>query len=176
MHSDASAQPNLPLTPDFALCADCRRELHDPANRRFGYPFITCTNCGPRYSILTDLPYDREHTTMAPFEQCPECCSEFDNPEDRRYFSQTNSCLTCGIRLEFRNATGVVLTNPVDTALDWLREGKILAIKGIGGFLLLRRHKRLCHPNPAAPKAPTHQTLCSPVSKCRYGSSRHGVA
>ncbi|MCB9333996.1 MAG: carbamoyltransferase HypF [Lewinellaceae bacterium] len=137
IHSASDATPDLLLTPDFGLCADCRTELHDPANRRFGYPFITCTNCGPRFSIATGLPYDRERTTMQPFTQCPDCQVEYDNPANRRYFSQTNSCPTCGIQLKLINSTGNRQADPLDTALDWLRSGKILAAKGIGGYLLL---------------------------------------
>jgi hydrogenase maturation protein HypF len=136
-NSASDAPPNLLVTPDFALCADCRRELQDPTNRRYGYAFTTCTNCGPRYSILTDLPYDRERTSMAPFGQCPDCRTEFDDPEDRRYFSQTNSCPTCGIRLECRDASGNIWDNPLENALTRLRASQILAVKGIGGYLLL---------------------------------------
>ena len=137
LHSASDAPPNLLLTPDFGLCADCRRELHMPANRRFGYPFITCTNCGPRFSIATALPYDRERTTMRPFTQCPGCQAEYEDPADRRYFSQTNSCPDCGIRLSLRDASGAEIGQPLDTALHMLRSGKILAVKGIGGYLLL---------------------------------------
>ncbi len=137
IHSASDATPDLLLTPDFGLCHDCRRELHDPANRRFGYPFITCTNCGPRFSIATGLPYDRERTTMQAFTQCPDCLAEYNNPADRRYFSQTNSCPVCGIQLELIDANGAKQSNPLNTALHWLLAGKILAAKGIGGYLLL---------------------------------------
>ncbi|MEZ4941981.1 MAG: carbamoyltransferase HypF [Saprospiraceae bacterium] len=137
VHSISEAAPDLLLTPDFGLCDACRHELHDPANRRFGYPFITCTNCGPRFSIATGLPYDRERTTMQAFTQCPDCLAEYGNPADRRYFSQTNSCPACGIQLELVDADGAQQFNPLDTALNWLLSGKILAAKGIGGYLLL---------------------------------------
>lgn len=120
------------LSPDFALCEACRAEMSDPANRRFGYAFITCTTCGPRFSIATGLPYDRERTTMAPFVQCPVCQTEYDDPANRRYFSQTNSCPECGVKL-----LSDWETNPIEGCVQALREGKMVAVKGIGGYLLL---------------------------------------
>jgi hydrogenase maturation protein HypF len=137
VHSAGDAEPNLLLTPDFGLCDDCRRELLEPANRRRQYPFITCTNCGPRFSIVTGLPYDRERTTMSPFHQCPDCAAEYADPADRRYYSQTNSCATCGIALRLVDTGGREWENPLKTTITWLQGGKILAVKGIGGYLLL---------------------------------------
>ena len=97
--SEYEGQYNVLVTPDFAMCADCRNELKSDsgANGRVGYPFITCTNCGPRYSIINRLPYDRENTSMSSFEMCPTCHHEYNEPADRRYYSQSNSCADCGI-------------------------------------------------------------------------------
>ena len=131
--SSTQAVPSLPLTPDFALCSDCRQEIDDPENRRAGYAFTTCTNCGPRYSIITELPYDRPNTTMALFEQCETCNEEYHNPLNRRHFSQTNSCQVCGIEIYLAG-------QPLyDLAIirQAINEGKIIAIKGIGGYLLM---------------------------------------
>jgi hydrogenase maturation protein HypF len=100
VESTATTQPKLLVTPDVALCEDCRNELHNPDNRRYQYPFITCTNCGPRYSIIQKLPYDRPYTTMQPFEMCPVCLKEYHNPMERRHFSQTNSCPDCAIEMQ----------------------------------------------------------------------------
>lgn len=137
--SDSEAEPNLLLSPDFALCEDCRRELRDPLNRRYGYAFITCTNCGPRFSIIDQLPYDREHTTMRNFTMCADCLAEYESVSDRRYYSQTNSCTTCGVRLSFyRFDDGDDTQSPaLISALEALRQGQILAVKGLGGFLLM---------------------------------------
>ncbi|MEM7109203.1 MAG: acylphosphatase, partial [Bacteroidota bacterium] len=88
----------LNISPDFGMCATCLNELNDKNNRRYMYPFITCTDCGPRYSIISQLPYDRAYTSMDSFTMCQDCQNEYDDPWDRRYFSQTNSCDTCGIR------------------------------------------------------------------------------
>ncbi len=98
-------------TPDLALCDDCRRELLDPSNRRHGYPFINCTNCGPRYSILLELPYDRPHTTMQSFAMCPECAREYHDPTDRRYHAQPNACPVCGPHLDLLDSDGHRLTS-----------------------------------------------------------------
>jgi len=130
----------LSLTPDIALCLDCRNEIVDLQNRRFNYGFITCTNCGPRYSIINSLPYDRINTEMGNFEMCQSCKLEYGNPEDRRYFSQTNSCSTCGIQLSLYNQKRKCITRDnadiCNTVIDSWRNGKIIAIKGIGGYLL----------------------------------------
>ena len=136
--------PVLHLTPDVALCAACRQEMHDPANRRFGYPFITCTVCGPRYSILTGVPYDRPLTTMRHFVMCAACKAEYEDPEDRRYYAQTNSCPVCGITLRlFMSETASDFTENTEDQEIVLQEvrkawqrGAIVAIKGIGGYLL----------------------------------------
>ena len=139
--SDAEAEVSVLPTPDFALCEDCRRELLDPADRRYRYPFITCTLCGPRYSIVRQLPYDRHVTTMAEFEMCAPCAREYGDPADRRYFSQTNSCGSCGISLTLCDQDRRLLEVGPDklfpqlTAL--LESGAILAVKGIGGYLLM---------------------------------------
>lgn len=140
VHSEAAAIPNLLLTPDFALCADCREELKAENDRRYDYPFTTCTNCGPRFSIVKALPYDRVNTSMAPFEMCPSCQAEYDNPLDRRYYSQTNSDPDCSILLTLFNADRKELSHTTKEILDHISQaweaGKIVAIKGVGGYLL----------------------------------------
>lgn len=136
--SEVNSEPDLMLSPDFALCPTCRQELIDNTDRRYQYAFITCTDCGPRYSIITGLPYDRPLTTMTDFEQCPTCESEFENPMDRRHYSQTNSCPDCGIKLSYREGE---ITSTEEEALDGaikaLQVGKCIAVKGIGGYLLM---------------------------------------
>ena len=128
---------DLHLTPDAALCSDCRREIMDPTNRRYGYPFITCTNCGPRYSIMSGIPYDRPQTTMAEFSMCADCQEEYHDPLNRRHFSQTNSCPQCRIRLNLhlKDRAAFDLRNASAITGLW-RSGSIVAIKGIGGYLL----------------------------------------
>ncbi len=137
IHSESDKEPNLLLTPDFALCEECREELHDPQNRRHHYPFITCTNCGPRYSIITGLPYDRPLTTMQKYKMCDVCDKEYHDPLDRRYYSQTNSCEECGVRMSiYENGKIVEIDDHINYIVNAWKDGKIVAIKGIGGFLL----------------------------------------
>jgi hydrogenase maturation protein HypF len=126
-----------PIPPDLAMCEECRTELLDPQNRRYLYPFITCTQCGPRYSIVEDTPFDRQNTSMVDFPQCPACLEEYTNPEDRRFHSQTNSCPLCGPRLTLKTQAGEIVSgDPLRGAIEALKQGSIIAIQGIGGFHL----------------------------------------
>lgn len=136
LQADMAQEPDLLLTPDIALCADCRRELHESTDRRHEYAFTTCLQCGPRYSIIQRLPYERVNTTMAPFTMCGDCHDEYHDVNNRRHFSQTNSCKSCAIQMTL---TGFSLEQEqvIPKAVELLQAGKILAVKGIGGYLLM---------------------------------------
>lgn len=138
---EVTAKADLLLTADFGICDTCKNEILDSSNRRYHYPFTTCLQCGPRYSIIQELPYEREHTTMAAWTMCEKCNGEYQNVANERFYSQTNSCPDCAIAMELFDATGVVQSNNPSLILhqlqDMLSNGAIAAVKGIGGYLLL---------------------------------------
>lgn len=141
VEDDDSCTKKVLLSPDVAMCVSCKSELYDVSNRRYRYPFITCTQCGPRYSIINSLPYERYGTAMQKFTQCKSCTEEYNTVTDRRFFSQTNSCDDCGIKLSINENNLFVLTSKTEEVLsaikNFLQQGKIIAVKGIGGYLLL---------------------------------------
>jgi len=143
VESEASGEMFMPISADISTCADCLREMFDPQNRRYRYPFINCTACGPRFTIIEDIPYDREKTTMRDFEMCDACRAEYENPLDRRFHAEPTACAACGPSLSLTDANRreILLDSTsedetISRARLLLSSGKILAIKGIGGFHL----------------------------------------
>lgn len=137
IRESATTSGTTSIPADTAICADCVRELRDPGDRRFGYPFIACTNCGPRYTIVTGLPYDREATTMVDFPMCLDCQTEYDDPSSRRFHAQPMACPKCGPTLTFKRGQYLAVgAEALSSTVQALRQGEIVAIKGVGGYHL----------------------------------------
>ena len=139
VESTAGRVPNVAVSVDSATCDECLSEVDDPQDRRHGYPFTNCTNCGPRYTIVLSVPYDRPATTMAGFKMCAECQAEYDDPADRRFHAQPNACASCGPRIAFYDPAAGLLAEAgaaLDSVTEALCAGRILAVKGIGGYHL----------------------------------------
>lgn len=193
--SQSQGSPNLLITPDLAMCPSCRKELDDPENRRFHYPFITCTNCGPRYSIMQSLPFDRENTSMLPFKMCAACTEEYTTvdqvtePTGIRYHAQTNSCPTCSINLQLHDLGDTLSYTPptakhtttkvVEQVAELILAGSIVAIKGIGGYLLMADatqegsviRLRALKQRPAKPFAVMYPSLAAARQDVRISST-----
>ncbi len=138
VESEDTGERSVLISPDIATCKDCLGEMSDPKDRRYKYPFINCTNCGPRYTIIKDIPYDRSRTTMAVFTMCPNCRKEYEDPKNRRFHAEPTCCPVCGPAVELldRNGDKIECEDPIDRAVQLLSGGNILAVKGLGGFHL----------------------------------------
>ncbi len=137
--SRGQARMSTLISPDVSICDDCLHELFDPNDRRYLYPFINCTNCGPRYTIIDDIPYDRPKTSMRHFKMCAECQAEYDDPTNRRFHAQPNACEKCGPHVSLYNngCQSITTDDPIKMAADHLRQGRIVAVKGLGGYHLV---------------------------------------
>lgn len=178
--SDGSEPVRTLISPDIATCEDCLRELFDPADRRYLYPFINCTNCGPRFTIVRGIPYDRAQTSMSVFPICPRCQAEYEDPRNRRFHAQPNACWDCGPQVEFCNAHGQCesVKDPIAEAAARLHAGDVVAVKGLGGFHLAvdatnseavqrLRERKLRIEKPFAVMVPD---LATASQFCRFGA------